>query len=125
MGKQLVERTRAGGLWTEARYFSFIRGALRKAATRYPVKFAVKEAARRAKPKSKAGRHRFEYRCVGCKKWFPDKEVQVDHIVPAGSLKTYDDLPSFVERLFCEADNLQVMCKPCHQLKTNEERKAR
>ena len=56
---------------------------------------------------------------------FTNKEVEVDHIVPAGSLKTFDDLPEFVERMFCEADGFQVLCKPCHQLKTNAERAAR
>jgi 5-methylcytosine-specific restriction endonuclease McrA len=38
-------------------------------------------------------------------------------------LKCYDDLPSFVSNLFCEADNLQVLCKSCHKTKTAEERK--
>ena len=122
MAGQRVPRTHAGGTWTKARYFSFIRGALRRAAQRYPVKFQVKEAARRPKPKGKAGRHRFEYKCADCKKWFADKETEVDHIEGAGSLKEYDDLPGFCERLFCEPDNLQVLCKPCHRLKTNAER---
>jgi hypothetical protein len=38
-------------------------------------------------------------------------------------LKCYDDLPSFVSTLFCESDNLQVLCKQCHKAKTAEERK--
>jgi 5-methylcytosine-specific restriction endonuclease McrA len=118
------EKCRAGDTWTEARYFAFIRGALRRAAAKYPVKYQVKDAARRNKPEGKAGRHRFEYQCNGCKKWFQGKEVEVDHIEPAGSLKTFSDLPAFTERLFCEADNMQVLCKKCHRKKTNEERKA-
>jgi 5-methylcytosine-specific restriction endonuclease McrA len=27
--------------------------------------------------------------------------------------------------LFCESDDLQVLCKTCHQKKTNEERRRR
>lgn len=118
-------RTRAGGVWTEARYWSFIRGALRRAAVKYPAKGAVKKEARRAKPKGAPGRHRFEYQCNHCNEWFKDSDTQVDHIVPAGSLLSYDHLPGFVERLFCEPDGLQVLCKPCHQVKTNDERKER
>jgi hypothetical protein len=52
-----------------------------------------------------------------------DKEVSVDHIIPAGSLRSFSDLPQFVEILFCEADNLQVLCHACHGRKTLNERK--
>ena len=125
MAGQRVPRTHAGKTWTKARYFSFIRSALRRAASNYPVKYQVKDQARRVKPKGKEGRHRFEYHCAHCNEWFPDKEVEVDHIIGAGSLKEYTDLPGFVERLFCEPRGMQILCKPCHQLKTNDERRAR
>jgi hypothetical protein len=54
--------------------------------------------------------------------WFQGKDVSVDHLIGAGSLKTFSDLAGFAERLFCEADGLQVLCKSCHQTKTNHER---
>ena len=63
------------------------------------------------------------YRCNTCDELFRSSDVQVDHITPCGSLRTFDDLPGFVERMFCEADGFQVLCKECHQLKTNEERR--
>jgi 5-methylcytosine-specific restriction endonuclease McrA len=53
------------------------------------------------------------------------KETQVDHIVPAGKLSSYKDIAGFAERLFCEADGMQVLCTECHQKKTNAERAAR
>lgn len=118
MGKR-VPRTRAGGKWTEARYWSFIRSALRRASVSYPVKHELKMRVRR---EVKGKQHKFEYPCNTCGKWFPDKNIDVDHIKPAGSLKSYSDLAGFVERLFCEEDNLQILCKPCHQEKTNQER---
>lgn len=115
-------KVRAGNTWTEARYFQFIRAALRAAFSRYPVRFQVKKAAE----KTVTGkRHKYEYKCAACKKWYMSKEVHVDHINPCGSLKTYADLPRFVETLFCEADNMQVLCTECHKKKTAEERKAR
>lgn len=122
--KQRVARTRAGQRWTESRFFSFIRSALRSAAMRYPVKFDALNAVKRSKPTGNPGKHRFEYRCAVCCKHFPQAEVAVDHIVPAGSLKSFDDLGPFAERLFCEMDGLQVLCKTCHQIKTNAERKS-
>lgn len=43
-------------------------------------------------------------------------------MVPAGSLKEYDDLPGFVERLFTSVDKLRVLCKQCHLVVTAEEK---
>ena len=88
MGRR-VERTRAGGTWTESRYFGFIRSLLRRGFTSYPVKYQVKKAASRPIE----GKRSLEYQCNVCKGWFSNKEVEVDHIKPAGSLKTYEDLP--------------------------------
>ena len=122
MGKQLVPRTRAGNTWTEARYWQFIRSALRQAYSRYPVKFQVKKEAERTVT---GYRHKYEYQCAECSGWFTGKEIQVDHIEPAGKLSSYKDLAGFVKRLFCEADGMQVLCLECHQSKTNAERKAR
>lgn len=115
MGRK-VERTRNGGTWTEARYFGFIRSSLRSAFTKWGPKHEAKKLAKVAYNK---------YECAHCHEFFGSKDTEVDHKVPAGSLKTYDDLPGFVERMFCEVDGFQVLCKECHQAKTNEERKCR
>ena len=111
MGKR-VPRTRNGGKWTEARYFGFIRSALRAAFRKWQPKHEAKAAAKVAYN---------TYVCASCDGWFGTKEVEVDHIVPAGSLRNFDDLAGFTERMFCEADGFQVLCKECHQTKTNEE----
>lgn len=121
LGKQRVPRTRAGGKYTEAGYFGWIRSNLRRAFQKYPVKFQVKQAGRRRSLDGK----RTEYLCNHCGNTFRDKDIQVDHIKPAGSLKSYEDLPAFVENLFCEIDGLQLLCKPCHQVKTNAEKEER
>ena len=119
--QQRVERTHAGNTWTKARYYQFLRSALRQAFSRYPVKYQVKDAAKR-ELKHRKGRQKYEYQCAHCLGWFAGKEVEVDHIVGAGSLKDFDDLPGFVARMFCEADGLQVLCRPCHKTKTMEDR---
>jgi 5-methylcytosine-specific restriction endonuclease McrA len=119
---QLKPRTWAGKTWTKARYFQFIRSALRQAFQRYPVKQKVKNANRTAVT---GKRHKWLYTCAECAEEFMDKEVQVYHIIPAGSLNDFDDLPSFVKRLYCEPEDMQILCKPCHAVKTAAERKAR
>ena len=111
-----VEKTRNGNTWSEARYFGFIRSSLRSAFTKWGPKHAAKKLAKVAYN---------QYECADCNEIFGSKDVEVDHIVPAGSLKCYDDLPGFVERMFCEVDGFQVLCKTCHQDKTNREREER
>lgn len=111
--------SRAGGLWTEARYWSFIRSALRRTFVRWPPNYQARNAAR--KPYcGPAKNQKWEYECAMCKGWFPMKATQLDHINPCGQLKSAADLEGFVTRLFCEADGLRVLCKPCHKTITDD-----
>lgn len=52
--------------------------------------------------------------------------MNVDHIKPAVDPKkgftTWDD---FINRLYCEKDNLQAICVGCHKIKTTEEKQIR
>jgi hypothetical protein len=67
---------------------------------------------------------RVMYLCAVCNKPHGRKDVEVNHIVPVGSLKNYYDLPGFCERLFVEDISLlEVVCKKCHSAITNEQRK--
>lgn len=54
-----------------------------------------------------------------------DKDSKVDHIDPAGSIKCWDDIGPFIKRLLCEEDGLQVLCRKCHDEKTQQERAQR
>lgn len=120
---QRVPRTRANNTMTEAQYWGKLRSALRNA---YKWWAPIKEAKLRARRPSKRKRLKWEYQCAQCKKWFPDKEVQVDHIVPCGSLRSLEDIAPFFEKLTCEVDGFQVLCKDkCHAEKTKREREAR
>jgi hypothetical protein len=111
-----VEKPFCGGRWTRARYFGFIRSALRLASRKWPPRIEAKLAARRRiKRPGRSKRQKFEYQCSGCKNWFPDKDVEVHHLEPCGTLGSYDDLPEFVRRLFCEVESLAVVCHQCHK----------
>ena len=97
-----VVKSRAGGTWTESRYWTFIRSALRQAWSKYPVRYQVVNDARR--PFSgEDKRTKWEYKCKECNNYYKAKEVQVDHKVSAGSVKCYEDLPAFVESVKSEA----------------------
>lgn len=115
-----VARTRNAGTMTEAAFWGMIRAALRQKSRWWkPVAQAKQEAKRRYKGPNK--RQMWEYQCNNCKNWYAEKNVNVDHICPAGSLNSAQDLPGFVERLFCEVDGLQCLCLTCHDVKTKLE----
>lgn len=113
---------RNGGAWTEARYNSFVKGALRSA--RWPPKYeALLRAFTERKVNIATGRVAKHYLCASCSIDFPLKQVQVDHIHPV--IDPYTGFVSWdvlIERLFCEVDGFQVLCDSCHSEKTNKER---
>ena len=120
----LVPKTRCDGTMSEAAFWSFIRSALRQKSRWWkPISICKLNARRLYKGVNK--RQKYEYACKKCKGWFPEKKINVDHIIPAGSLNCAQDLPLFVERLFCEQDNLQVLCETCHNKKTLKEKQSK
>lgn len=113
--------------WTEGRLKTFITSVLRGGYRRYPPKYEVlKEASVGKKLNKKTNRQALHYVCAQCKKEYPGKEVNVDHINPVVCPKQgFVDWDVFIKRLFCEKDNLQVLCSGCHDKKTLKERKSR
>jgi len=81
--------------------------------SRWPARFEALKNAKR--PCEGKGRQKFEYQCNKCKEWFPQKEVEVNHIIPCGSLKSWEELVPFTQKLFCHVDGFEVVCKPCHK----------
>lgn len=115
-------KTHNCGTWTKSQFSSFIRSMLRRGSFRWLPRKKALESARRPSESANA-RLKWEFQCAECQKWFPQKEVAVDHKQPCGSL---DDLNGFVARLYPEDPAaFQVLCKKCHKSKTNQERKAK
>ena len=120
-------KKRNGGEWTDARFRSFVTSALRAASRRWPPKFkALKEAFVGRKTNKKTGKLAMHYKCAKCKEHFVATDVQVDHVLPVVDPKVgFIGWDSFIDRIFCEIENLQVLCKPCHKVKTEEEKAER
>lgn len=113
--------------WTEGRFNSFVVSALRSGMRRFPNKWRALEAAAKGVGINEAtGRKAKLYHCNHCSKLFTAKHVEVDHISPVVDpvvgFTTWDE---YINRLFCETKNLQVLCKPCHKLKTLGEKQSR
>jgi len=101
-----------------AKEFTFLRAGLRRLWMRHPNRTEFLKSIR----KTVTGkRHKYEVQCVHCKDWFKQNEVQLDHIEPCGTMKDKETALKFYERLFW--GELQVLCKPCHKVKTKEERR--
>ena len=121
IAKKPPTRTYNGGAWTEGRYNSFVTSILRSGSRRWPPKYAtLNEAKTEKKTNPASGRIAQHFKCAACGDEFTAKNVQVDHVVPIGPERSWDE---FIEALFCEQDNLQVLCLTCHKKKTKEEKK--
>jgi len=112
------------GKWTDARFTSFIKSALRSASQRWPPKFNALANAKEGKRINLAsGRLAEHYTCAICKNGFPAKEVQVDHIHPVIDPHTgFTSWDEVIKRMFCEVEGYQILCKPCHAKKSHVER---
>lgn len=113
--------------WTEGRKKAFITSALRAMFRKWPAKFAVlKNAFVGKKVNKKTGREAAHYRCRKCRKHFVQADVQVDHIDPVVDPDVgFVSWDVFIDRLLCDEEGLQVLCKPCHLAKSKDERKRR
>lgn len=116
MGSPKVKNS---GQWTQGRFDSFVTSTLRSGFRRWAPKYDALKRAYTETKLSKSKRQAKHYRCASCQNEFTSKDVQVDHIVAMGHCDTWDE---FIEGLFCEADNLQILCKPCHLIKSKKEK---
>jgi len=117
-------KTRNNGTFTESQFWSFIRSALRNKSRFWkPISQCKTNGKRTYKGPNK--RQKFEYQCNYCKNWFAEKNINIDHKIPAGSLNCSTDLPGFIDRLFVEVDGLQILCTQCHNIKTKKEKEQR
>ena len=118
-----ADKARCSGRMTEAQFITFVKNQLRGASWKW---FPISETLKKARV-SKGW-----YRCAGCDHIVPTtklvdgkrvKWVSVDHvdpiIDPEVGFKSWDD---FINNLFCEEENLQLLCRECHDGKSSLEK---
>ena len=71
------------------------------------------------KPKSKL--QKYCYQCEVCLGYFDNKEIEINHIIPAWSLKSSSDVWWFIDRLFVE-EWFECICKGCHILLSKKQK---
>ncbi len=117
------ELNKCDNQWTQAKFNSFVKAQLRKGSMRWPPK---NEALKNARLE------RGVYQCVSGHSvpasvkvnGKTTRNVYVDHVNPIIDPSTgFVSWDEFIEALYCDSSNLQVMCLECHSKKTAEERR--
>ena len=112
--------------WTEGRKRSFIVSVLRSGTRRWPPKFlTLNEAKTEKKINVKTGRLAQHYLCAGCDNDFPAKDINVDHIIPVVGPEGFVNWDTYIERMYCDKENFQILCTNCHTEKSMGERQSR
>ncbi len=106
--------------WVCTRLRGFFIQAMRRRFLFSPLRA---EALKRARVEEKG---KTLYRCAISKKLYTVDQVKVDHRDPVVDPKTgWVDYNTFMARLFCSPDNLQIISKVEHEKKTKKEQKER
>ena len=86
----------------------------------------MNEAKTEKRINEKTGRLAQHYLCAACCQEYTAKDVVVDHIDPVIHPKEgFVSWDVFIQRLYCDKDNLSVLCKVCHKIKSKEENEIR
>jgi len=112
----------------QSQFLTWLRGQLRQVWSAYPVRTEHKDSmCVKVTPelREKYGLHRQTKKagaCSFCKKLFPKSKLESDHIIGNARLTQMDDIDSYLDHLLCSPNNLQLVCKSCHKIKSYSER---
>lgn len=130
MNKPLEPWNQCPNVWkTEAQFFIWMRGQMRRAWARHPVKVAYMQQHRERVP---LGRKTIKNpeglvwgcRCEHCNHLFKQIECEVDHINAAGSFKGWDDFEAWMYKLMhINFSSIRILCKTCHRIISYAERR--
>lgn len=111
-------------IWkTKPAFFAWLRGALRRALwERYPVKLYYKNKATHNPPIGYTGKAKKLGKCALTGEVIPKSRLEVDHKVGHVSLTEWSDLEPFIHHLLCTEDEMQLVSKEAHKIKSYAER---
>lgn len=99
-------------------FHNWLLQKIRRISYQYPPR---KEAIKRGRVS------RGKYRCAICLgENFGPKDIQLDHINPViDPHNGFQDWNTYIERLFCDTEGWQIVCKACHLVKSSYENEIR
>lgn len=108
---------------TQAAFFAYLRGGFRRGVwERHPVKIEFINRNRTKAPIGKVTKKNPEgmvwaCRCSVCNEIKRQSYCEVDHIEQSGTLRSEEDIASFVIKLsFISFEDLRIVCKLCHSI---------
>lgn len=119
----------AGVPWkSEAAFWSWVRGVLRKGWSKHPVKLEyIKQNRQRIVNPSVKSRTRFPkvwgMQCAICNQEHVQTNIEIDHVGQEGHFRGLSDAEAYIAHLFLvDFDNLRALCKPCHKVVSYSQR---
>lgn len=111
-------------IWkTKSEFFTWLRGALRREVwSKYPPKLAFKNKNCTKPPEEYKGKAKSGAYCALSNKWVNKSNLEVDHIKGNVSLRSWEDLLPFVRHLCASEDNMQLVSKEAHKIKSYAEK---
>lgn len=118
-------------IWkTEAQYWAWLRGALRRIWSDYPLRKEWK--ARKLRPITQEEKDSKKWhpstknlgQCHYCTEWFAGSRLECDHLESSDGCTNKVEAESFL--WYCgggTGDDWVLSCKPCHRDKTHSERR--
>lgn len=108
---------------------SAIISALKRTYSRSPSVSELYNINRKEFPNYKkdgtlAKRPAVRFQCVSCKEWHMRTNTQADHMEPVVPLNIplkHACMDMIIHRLWVDTNKLQILCKPCHKIKSKEE----
>lgn len=108
--------------------WSLIKGKINSIFSRSELRRSIIQEAVISHSDESRPRVKTWFKCALCGKPEAKSYAEVDHITPKIRIsETFDtmNLDDYIDRVWCNPSNLQVVCKPCHRLKSTEENKLR
>lgn len=114
-------------IWkTESEALSWLRGQLRRIWANWPLKNDFKKSMLEpVQPHHSIVSKRVKSvgQCQKCLNYFAASSLEVDHKEQAGSIgKTPESVGVWLFDLLCSTDNMQLLCKSCHKIKSYADR---
>ena len=105
--------------------FAFCVATLRRASFRWKSRAEAQKRFKVQIGEFKTGRPKYGWFCNSCGVIDKQKNCKMDHIIPVAGEEGYTTLDEFADRLLCDVDGWQNLCKECHDDKSKQETRLR